>query len=78
MKLRICDGEHESIVPASLEMVEQAFATRTPVRIGTEITRPAPVPRLHRGDGAVGLVLSGYRPGSSMRQMSLSRSEAVK
>lgn len=78
MKLRICDGEHESIVPASLEMVEQAFATGPPVRIGTEIARPAPVPRLHRGDGAVGFDLSGYRPGSSMRQRSLSRSEAVK
>ena len=38
MKLRICDGEHESIVPASLEMVEQAFAADTSVRIGTEIT----------------------------------------
>jgi len=38
MKLRICDGEHESIVPASLEMVEQAFAAESSVRIGTEIS----------------------------------------
>ena len=64
MKLRICDGEHESVVPASLEMVEQAFAAEISVRIGTEIS--------------VGPGLAGYRPVSSIRQMSLSRSEAVK
>jgi hypothetical protein len=38
MNLRICDGERERIVPASIEVVEQAFATGVPMHPGTEIT----------------------------------------
>lgn len=38
MKLRICDGERERIVPASLEMVALALAPGVTVRMGTEIT----------------------------------------
>jgi hypothetical protein len=38
MNLRICDGERERKVPASIELVEQAFAPGVPIREGTEIT----------------------------------------
>jgi hypothetical protein len=38
MRLRICDGEREHIVPASIEIMEQAFAPGAPLRLGTEIT----------------------------------------
>jgi hypothetical protein len=38
MNLRICDGERERRVPASIELVEQAFAPGVPIREGTEIT----------------------------------------
>jgi hypothetical protein len=38
MNLRICDGEQERRVPASVELVEQAFAPGVPIREGTEIT----------------------------------------
>jgi hypothetical protein len=38
MNLRICDGERERRVPASVELVEQAFASGVPIREGTEIT----------------------------------------
>ena len=35
MNLRICDGEGERRVPASVELVEQAFASGVPIREGT-------------------------------------------
>ena len=38
VRLRICDGEHEFIVPATVEEIERAFASLEPLRIGTEIT----------------------------------------
>jgi hypothetical protein len=38
MRLRICDGERERIVPASFEAVEQAFAPGAHLRRVTEIT----------------------------------------
>jgi hypothetical protein len=38
MILRICDGERERITPASIEVVEQAFASEAAIRIGTEIS----------------------------------------
>ena len=38
MNLRICDGERERRVPASLELVEQAFAPGVSIREGSEIT----------------------------------------
>jgi hypothetical protein len=38
MNLRICDGEGERIWPASVEVVEQAFAPSVRMRMGTEIS----------------------------------------
>jgi hypothetical protein len=38
MRLRICDGQREQIVPASIETMEQAFAPGASLRLGTEIT----------------------------------------
>jgi hypothetical protein len=38
MNLRICDGERERILPASLRVVEQAFAPAIAIREGTEIS----------------------------------------
>jgi hypothetical protein len=38
MNLRICDGERERRAPASMELVEQAFAPGVSIREGTEIT----------------------------------------
>ena len=37
MNLRICDSGHEQILPASIELVEQAFAPDATIRDGTEI-----------------------------------------
>ena len=38
MNLRVCDGERERRVPASVELVEQAFASGVRIREGSEIT----------------------------------------
>jgi hypothetical protein len=38
MKLRICDAGRERLVPASLEQVEQTFASSASLNDGTEIT----------------------------------------
>jgi hypothetical protein len=38
MNLRVCDGEREQRVPASVELVEQAFASGVRIREGTETT----------------------------------------
>jgi hypothetical protein len=38
MRLRICDGEIERVVPATREVVEEAFAPSTAAAPGTEIT----------------------------------------
>jgi hypothetical protein len=38
MRLRICDGEFERIVPASRELLEEAFGPTTAAAPGTEIT----------------------------------------
>jgi hypothetical protein len=38
MRLRICDAGRERFVPASLEVVEQAFAPSASLNDGTEIT----------------------------------------
>ncbi len=37
MNLRICDSGHEQILPASIELVEQAFAPDARIRDATEI-----------------------------------------
>jgi hypothetical protein len=37
MNLRICDSGHEQILPASIELVERAFASDAPIRDATEI-----------------------------------------
>ena len=37
MNLRICDSGHEQILPASIELVEQAFAPDAPIKDATEI-----------------------------------------
>ncbi len=37
MRLRICDGGHERLVPASLELVERVFAPDAAIADGTEI-----------------------------------------
>lgn len=88
MKLRICDGEHDSIVPASLEMVELAFSAGTSVRIGTEITLadgarwlaalalepPAPRP----GEEPLQFLLSGGTSGRAVVTGRLGRSEVLR
>ena len=38
MRLRICDGEFERIVPATREVLEEAFSPTTAAAPGTEIT----------------------------------------
>lgn len=38
MRLRVCDGEGERILDASLPVLEQAFATTVSIRRGTEIS----------------------------------------
>jgi hypothetical protein len=38
MNLRICDGERERKMPASLELLEQVLAPLVPIREGTEMT----------------------------------------
>jgi hypothetical protein len=38
MRLRICDGEFERIVPASHELLDEAFGPATAAAPGTEIT----------------------------------------
>lgn len=38
MNFRICNGVRERIVPASIEVVEQAFAPEVAIQEGTEIT----------------------------------------
>ena len=57
MNLRICDGERERIWPASVELVEQAFAAGVPMRAGTEIS-------LADGDGWLVAVALGARESS--------------
>jgi hypothetical protein len=88
MRLRICDGEHESIVPASLETMEQAFAAIEPVRVGTEITLadgprwlaalaldpPAPRP----GEEPLQFLLSGGTSGRAVVSGGLGRSEVLR
>jgi hypothetical protein len=41
MRLRICDGAGERILPASRELVEEIFAPDGPTAQGTEITLAA-------------------------------------
>jgi hypothetical protein len=38
MNLRICDGERERKIPASVEVLEELLAPEIPIREGTEIT----------------------------------------
>jgi hypothetical protein len=88
MKLRICDGEHESIVPASLEMVEQAFAAGVPVRIGTEIALAdgprwlaalaLEPPAARAGEEPLQFLLSGGTRGRAVVTGRLGRSEVVR
>jgi hypothetical protein len=88
MKLRICDGEHESIVPASLETVEQAFSAATAVPVGTEIALadgarwlaalalepPAPRP----GEEPLQFLLSGGTSGRAVVSGRLGRTEVLR
>jgi hypothetical protein len=88
MKLRICVGEQESIVPASLDMVERAFAAETAVRIGTEITLAdgarwlaalalePPTPRA--GEEPLQFLLSGGTSGRAVVSGRLGRSEVLR
>ena len=88
MKLRICDGERESVVPASIEMVEQALAAGTAVRIGTEITL-ADGPRWlaalaleptapRAGEEPLQFLLSGGTSGRAVVSGRLGRSEVLR
>lgn len=88
MKLRICDGEHERIVPASIEMVEQVFAPAVTFRMGTEITLAdggrwlvalalePPAPRL--GQESEQFLLSGGTGGTAVLSGRLGRSEVLR
>jgi len=88
MKLRISDSEHETIVPASLETVEQAFAAGIAVRIGTEITLAdgprwlaalalePPAPRA--GEEPLQFLLSGGTRGHAVVTGRLGRSEVLR
>ena len=88
MKLRISDGEQETIVPASIETVEQAFAAGVAVRIGTEITATdgrrwlaalalePPVPRA--GEEPLQFLLSGGTRGHAVVTGRLGRSEVLR
>ena len=88
MKLRICDGEHESIVPASLEMVEQAFSADTSVRIGTEIALADGArwlaalalepPAARAGEEPLQFLLSGGTSGQAVVTGRLGRSEVLR
>ena len=88
MKLRICDGEHDSIVPASLEMVEQAFATGISVRIGTEITLADGArwlaalalepPTTRAGEEPLQFLLSGGTSGRAVVTGRLGRTEVLR
>jgi hypothetical protein len=42
MRLRVCDGERERVTPATVELVEEAFAPGVAVRDGFEIARILP------------------------------------
>ena len=88
MKLRICDGDHDFVVPASLETVEQAFAAGVAVRIGTEITLAdgprwlaalalePPAPRA--GEEPLQFLLSGGTSGRAVVTGRLGRSEVLR
>jgi hypothetical protein len=88
VRLRICDGERESIVPASIEMLEQAFASVEPVRIGTEITLAdgprwlaalalePPTPR--PGEEPLQFLLSGGTSGRAVVSGRLGRTEVLR
>jgi hypothetical protein len=88
MRLRICNGEHESVVPASIEAVEQAFALPEPVRVGTEITLAdgqrwlaalvlePPTPR--PGEEPMQFLLSGGTSGRAVVSGRLGRTEVLR
>lgn len=82
MRLRICDGERERTGPASLELVEEAFAQH-PIGEGHEIALAdgarwlAAVAVLKRPGGEVEFVVSGETGDGASISGRISRSEAV-
>ncbi|HEX7337568.1 MAG TPA: hypothetical protein VF252_10210 [Gemmatimonadales bacterium] len=82
MRLRICDGERERTAPASLELVQEAFAQH-PVGEGHEIALAdgarwlAAVAVLKQPGGEVEYVVSGETGNEAPISGRLSRSEAV-
>jgi hypothetical protein len=88
MQLRICDGGGESVLPASMEIVEQAFAPSMPLRIGTEITvahggrwlaalalEPGVV---RQGEEPLQFLLSGGNAGTAVVTGRLGRTEVLR
>jgi hypothetical protein len=88
MNLRICDGEREHKVPASIELVEQAFAPGLPIREGTEITLTdgerwlaalaVGSPMMAAGDEAEEFLLSGATGEAAEPSGRVGRSEALR
>jgi hypothetical protein len=88
MKLCIFEGGRESVMPASIETVERAFARNEAVRIGTEITLAdgarwlaalaleASAPRA--GEEPLQFLLSGGTSGRAVVSGRLGRSEVLR
>lgn len=83
MKLRICDGERERIAPASIELVEEAFAQGVPMREGAEIALADGerwIAAIAVGPSATGsdeFLLSGMTGGAAPPSGRVSRTEAL-
>lgn len=84
MKLRICDGERERFAPASIELVEEAFAQGVPMREGAEIALADGerwIAAIAVGRSATGsdaeFLLSGMTGGAEPPSGRVSRSEAL-
>jgi hypothetical protein len=65
MRLRICDGERERIVPASIELVEEAFSQDASLREGAEIA-------LAEGERWIAAIAVGPSPAGSDAEFLLS------
>jgi hypothetical protein len=82
MKLRVCDGERERTAPASLELVEEAFA-QNPISDGHEIALAdgerwiAAVAVLKPPDGEAEFLVSGETRNEVPLSGRTSRSEAL-
>lgn len=84
MNLRICDGERERRVPATLELLEESFAPGVAIREGTEITLVegerwlAALAVGGTGNDAVEFLLSGAIPQAAESSGRVGRSEALR